>query len=115
MKFVQFAAVSAVVLLVGMGAASAQMAKPTETKGVKVDLLTSYDLGKEGLTDYTSRQYQMRKIVFAPGGVFMYHSHADRPGAAYLVSGRLVEHRDGAPDRIWKAGDVIVESTDVKQ
>jgi len=114
MKFVQFAAVSAVVLLVAMGTASAQMAKPTENKGLTRDVLTSYDLGKQGLTDYGSRQFQIVKITLAPGGVAAYHSHADRPGGAYLVKGRLVEHRDGAPDRTLKVGDVITETTDVK-
>lgn len=114
MKFSQFAAVSAVALLIGMGTASAQMAKPTETKGLTRDVLTSYDLGKQGLDDYKSRQYQSVKITLAPGGVVAYHSHADRPGSAYLLKGRLVEHRDGAPDRRLKAGDVLTETTDVK-
>jgi quercetin dioxygenase-like cupin family protein len=114
MKFVQLAAVSAVALLIGMGTASAQMAKPTENKGLTVENLTVYDLGKQGLTDYGSRQFQIRKITLAPGGVVAYHSHADRPGGTYLVTGSLVEHRDGAPDRTYKAGDVITETTDVK-
>jgi quercetin dioxygenase-like cupin family protein len=114
MKFVQFAAVSAVALLIGMGTASAQMAKPTENKGVTTDVLTTFDLGKQGLNDYQSRQFVIRKITLAPGGVAAYHSHADRPGGAYLTEGSLIEHRDGAPDKTLKIGDVITETTDVK-
>lgn len=114
MKFVHFAALCAVALLVGVGAASSQMAKPTETKGVTRDVVVSYDLGKQGLTDYGSRQFQIVKITLAPGGVAAYHSHSDRPGGGYLVQGTLMEHRDGAPDRVLKAGDALTETTDVK-
>jgi len=114
MKLVQFAAVSAVALLIGVGAGSAQMAKPTDTKGFTRDVLTSYDLGKQGLTDYASRQYQIQKLTLAPGGVIAYHSHTDRPGGAYVIKGQFVEHRDGAPDRVLKVGDVLTETTDVK-
>jgi len=114
MRFVHFAALCAVALLVGVGAASSQMTKPTESKGVTRNVLVSYDLGKQGLTDYGSRQFQIVKITLAPGGVAAYHSHADRPGGLYVVQGTLMEHRDGVPDRVVKAGDTITETTDVK-
>ena len=114
MKFIPLAAVSAAALLIGMGTASAQMAKPTENKGLTTDILTSFDLGKQGLDDYKSRQFRARKITVAPGGVGAYHSHADRPAVAYVLTGTIIEHRDGAPDRTLKAGDVIAETTDVK-
>jgi quercetin dioxygenase-like cupin family protein len=114
MTFVRLATVSAVALLLGTGTASAQMAKPTENKGMSADNLASFDLGKQGLDDYKSRQFRARKITLAPGGVAAYHSHADRPSVAYLLRGRVTEHRDGAPDRLLKAGDVITETTDVK-
>jgi len=90
------------------------MDKPTESKGVTRNVVVSYDLGKQGLTDYGSRQFQIVKITLAPGGVAAYHSHADRPGGGYLIQGTLVEHRDGAPARVLKVGDSITESTDVK-
>jgi quercetin dioxygenase-like cupin family protein len=114
MKFIPLAAVSAVALLIGMGTASAQMAKPTENKGFAADNLTTLDLGKQGLDDYKSRQFRARKLTLAPGGVAAYHSHADRPAITYLLNGSVIEHRDGAPDKTLKAGDVITETTDVK-
>lgn len=114
MRLVRLAAVSAVALLIGMGTASAQTAKPTENKGMTADNLTSFDLAKQGLDDYKSRQFRARKITLAPGGVVAYHSHADRPSITYLLKGSIIEHRDGAPDRTVKAGDVITETTDVK-
>jgi quercetin dioxygenase-like cupin family protein len=105
---------SAVALLIGVGTASAQTAKPTENKGLTVADLASYDLGKQGLDDYKSRQFRARKITLAPGGVGAYHSHADRPAVAYVLTGTIIEHRDGAPDRTLHSGDVIIETTDVK-
>lgn len=114
MRLVRLATVSAVALLIGMGTASAQTAKPTDNKGMTADILTSFDLGKQGLDDYKSRQFRARKITLAPGGVVAYHSHADRPSVAYLLKGSIIEHRDGAPDRTVKAGEVITETTDVK-
>jgi len=113
-KTAQVVAASAVALLLGLGAASAQTAKPTENKGMAAENLTSFDLGKQGLDDYKSRQFRARKITLAPGGVAAYHSHADRPSVAYVLEGSIIEHRDGAADRTLKPGDVITETTDVK-
>ena len=104
---------SAVALLIGLGAAAAQQAKPTENKGFKADVLTSVDLGKQGLNDYNSRQMRMRKITLAPGGVVAYHSHSSRPAMDYVLKGAVVDHRDGVPDRTYKAGDTFAENTDV--
>jgi quercetin dioxygenase-like cupin family protein len=42
------------------------------------------------------------------------HSHAQRPAFTYVLSGTLLEHHKGAPDRIYKAGEVLVETTDVE-
>jgi quercetin dioxygenase-like cupin family protein len=104
---------SAVALLIACGTAAAQQAKPTENKGMKADVLTTIDLGKQGLNDYNSRQMRMRKITLAPGGVVGYHSHSDRPAMDYVLKGAVIDHRDGVPDRTYKAGDKITENTDV--
>lgn len=106
-------AASAVVILIAVGSTAAQQAKPTENKGLKADVLTSIDLGKQGLNDYNSRQMRMRKVTLAPGGVLAYHSHSNRPTMDYIIKGAVLEHRDGASDRIYKAGDTITENTDV--
>ena len=113
MKIDRLIAASAFILLIGIGAASGQMAKPTENKGLIVDSLTSIDLGKQGLDDYKIRQFRARKITLAPNGIVAAHSHADRPGITYLLEGSIIEYRDGTPDRTLKAGDVVTETTDV--
>ena len=113
MRATGFIAASTVALLIGLGGTAAQQAKPTENKGFNADVLTTIDLGKQGLNDYNSRQMRMRKIVLAPGGVIAYHSHSNRPTMDYIIKGAVLEHRDGVPDRVYKAGDTITENTDV--
>ena len=105
----------ALALVVGMaaGAVFAAQEPPTENKGMKVAQLAGFDLGKQGLKDYEQRQMRMRQIDFAPGGVAAFHRHAQRPALSYILKGELLEHRKGAADRVYKAGDVITETTDV--
>jgi quercetin dioxygenase-like cupin family protein len=113
MKSTRLIAASAVALLIAWDTAVAQQAKPTENKGLKSDVLTTIDLGKQGLNDYNSRQLRMRKTNLAPGGVVAYHSHSSRPAMDYVLKGAVIDHRDGAPDRTYKAGDTFSENTDV--
>ncbi|HEY3794710.1 MAG TPA: cupin domain-containing protein [Bradyrhizobium sp.] len=61
----------------------------------------------------SQRQMRIRQITIEPGGVAGFHSHKDRPALSYIMKGNLTEHRKGGPDRIYKAGEVLVESTDV--
>jgi quercetin dioxygenase-like cupin family protein len=106
--------VAPVGLLIGVLAGAVQaVSAPTENKGVKIDLLSAYELGKQGLDDYQTRQFRVRQVAIAPGGMVAVHSHKDRPGMAYIVTGTLVEHRDGQEAREYKGGDVITETTDV--
>jgi len=102
-------------LLVGVAAGSVFAAgeAPTENKGFKAAQLSAFDMGKQGLKDYEQRQMRIRRIDFEPGGVAAFHSHKERPALSYMLAGELVEHRKGAPDRVYKAGDVITETTDV--
>ena len=106
-----------VVLLVAVFAAAALPAlaqqAPSENKGMKADVLSSFALGKQGLDDYAQRQIRMRQITIEPGGVAGFHSHKDRPALTYVMKGTLTEHRKGGPDRTYKAGEVITEGTDV--
>ena len=37
----------------------------------------------------------------------------DRPALRYIMNGSLTEHRKGGPDRTYKNGEVITESTHV--
>ena len=102
-------------LMVGVAAGTVFAAGevPKENKGFKAAQLSAFDLGKQGLKDYEQRQIRMRRIDFEPGGIAAFHSHSQRPALSYVLAGELVEHRNGAPDRVYKAGDVITETTDV--
>lgn len=94
----------------GLGAAVGQQA-PTENKGVKVEKSAVLELTEE-IDGVQGRQLRLRVITLEPGGVVGVHTHNGRPGAAYVLSGTLTEHRgDQAIDR--KAGDVWVEGKDV--
>jgi quercetin dioxygenase-like cupin family protein len=110
--------VAAVFAACGMGviagAVLAQQAAPTENKGVNAQQISGFDLSKQGLKDFEQRQMRIRKITLEPGGVAGMHSHAQRPALSYILSGTIIEHRKGAPDRTYKAGEVITESTDVE-
>jgi quercetin dioxygenase-like cupin family protein len=97
----------------GLSAAVAQLA-PTENKGMKAEALSGFALGKQGLDDFAQRQMRIRQITVEPGGVAGFHSHKDRPALTYVMKGSVTEHRKGGPDRTYKAGEVITESTDVE-
>jgi quercetin dioxygenase-like cupin family protein len=92
--------------------AAAQQA-PAANKGVKAEALSALALGKQGLDDLSQRQMRMRRITIEPGGVAGFHSHKDRPALSYVMQGALTEHLKGSPDRTYKAGEVIVEGSDV--
>jgi quercetin dioxygenase-like cupin family protein len=96
----------------GLSTAVAQQAS-TENKGMKAEALSGFALGKQGLDDLAQRQMRIRQITIEPGGVAGFHSHKDRPALSYIMKGSLTEHRKGGPDRTYKAGEVITESTDV--
>jgi quercetin dioxygenase-like cupin family protein len=107
--------VSAIVAtFVAAGSAFAQETPPTENKGVSVTPISAYELSKQGLKDFDQRQMRIRQLKMEPGGVAALHSHAQRPAFTYVLSGTLLEHRKGAPDRTYKAGEVLVESSDVE-
>jgi quercetin dioxygenase-like cupin family protein len=66
-----------------------------ETKGVKVELLATVDLGPE-IEGMAGRQLRMRMVTIEPGGVFgPMHDHKDRPGVVYILQGTIADHRDG--------------------
>ncbi len=106
--------VTLLVLGASIGAAVADQMPPTENKGMAAKPLSGFDLGKQGLKDYEQRQMRIRQITLAPGGVAAFHSHSQRPALSYILSGNLTEHRKGSSEaRIYHAGEVITESTDV--
>lgn len=86
------------VLSAGFGSANGQQAAPTENKGVTVKQLATVDLGPE-IAGMKGRHLRMRMLTIEPGGVFAVHSQIDRPLTAYVVQGKVTEHR----------GDVVKE------
>ena len=78
---------SILVLVAGLGTALAQQ-PPMENKGMKVEPLSGYALGKQGLDDFAQRQFRIRQITIEPGGVAGFHSHKERPAMTYIMKGR---------------------------
>jgi len=104
--------VAVLAVVSGLSTAVAQQ-PPIENKGMKAEALSGFPLGKQGLDDLSQRQMRIRQITIEPGGVAGFHSHKDRPALTYIMRGSLTEHRKNGPDRTYKAGEVITESTDV--
>ena len=66
-----------------------------ETRGVKVELLATVDLGPEieGMAGY---QLRTRRVTMEPGAVFgPLHDHQGRPGSVYVLQGTITDFRDG--------------------
>jgi quercetin dioxygenase-like cupin family protein len=95
----------------GIGTATAQQAAPTETKGLTIAPLSEVDLASE-IPAMQGRQLRLRMITFAPGGVLGVHSHKDRPGAAFILKGTVIEHR-GEVAKEYSAGQSWAENGNV--
>ena len=97
-----------------IGSSVAQMAAPTENKGIAVEPLgtvTEDSLKAQiGLEGYI---LQMRVVSVAPGGQIRKHDHATRPGLVKMLKGEWVE---GTPagERTLRAtsNTVLVERKD---
>ncbi len=95
------------ILFAAVSGAIGQQTAPTENKGVTVKQLSSVDLGPE-IEGMNGRQLRMRMITVEPGGIFGVHSHKDRPGTAYVLQGKIIEHR-GAMAKEYGVGDTWTE------
>lgn len=70
--------------------------------------LASEFAGMEG------KELRVREITILPGGVIAVHQHDARPGAAYILEGEIVEHRNDATSPITRVvGDIAFEKTGV--
>lgn len=69
----------------------AQMAPPTESKGIAAKVIGTLPLALE-ISGIENRQLRMRVLTMAPGGVFAIHSHADRPSVEYVLKGQATEY-----------------------
>ena len=76
---------SILVFLAGLGTAVAQQ-PPMENKGLKIELLSSYALGKQGLDDFAQHQFRIRQQTLEPGGVAGFHLGAGSARASRVSS-----------------------------
>ncbi len=91
-----------------MQVGTAQQVTPTENKNVTFTPLTAVDLGPE----IPGLQLRLRMITLEPGGVIGVHSHKDRPGAAYVLKGMVIDHR-GDTAKEYSAGGNWAEDRNV--
>ena len=91
-----FLAVLGTGVVVGYAYAQSHRQPPTEHKGVgvvKLGALSEKSLQTQiGLSGYVM---QLREITLAPGGQIAKHSHANRPGLVWTLSGSWTEGRAG--------------------
>ena len=104
--------VMAALLLVISQTAATQEAKPQETKGVSVGTTDILAIAAQ-IPEVKGYVLRMRKITLEPGAVIAHHSHANRPVAAYVVSGEFTEVRDDAPEITRYPGEQWVEGADI--
>jgi len=102
-----------VVGLIALGVAIKVIAgdkPPTETQGLKADVLQQNNLGAQ-LPALKDHDLRARFIRWAPGATITEHSHAERPGVVYVVKGGIIEYRNG--ERIeYKEGDSWIEDAE---
>jgi quercetin dioxygenase-like cupin family protein len=82
---------------------------PTAPVGVSDVVRSSTDLSKEPAA-IAGRQFRLRQLDIAPGGIVPWHSHDDRPAMIYIVSGEIYEYSSScAVPILHKPGDVAPE------
>jgi quercetin dioxygenase-like cupin family protein len=78
--------------------------------GVADTVRSTIDLGSQAPM-LANRQFRLRQLDIAPGGIVPWHSHDDRPAQIYIVKGTIVEYASNcAAPIVHKAGDVAAEA-----
>ena len=86
---------------------------PTKPKGIGVQDLGKFDLGKE-LQGMEGRLVRARLWNMEPGGIVPVHSHENRPAQIYVLTGEVVEYRsDSDQPHVYRAGDLSLEAEGV--
>jgi quercetin dioxygenase-like cupin family protein len=85
---------------------------PTETTGIESSkVLGSMSLAGE-FAGTENHKLRVREVTVLPGGQVAVHQHNSRPGAAYILEGELVEHRNDTNGPITRvAGAVALEKS----
>jgi quercetin dioxygenase-like cupin family protein len=90
----------------------AQMAPPTESKGIAAKVIGSLPLAPE-ISGIENRQLRMRVVTMAPGGVFAVHSHADRPSVEYVLKGQATEYIGDSSKKYTEGESVLAGKSTV--
>ena len=94
------------------GQGLAQVAPPTEHKGLEVEKLgfvpAESMAAQVGLDGHI---LLLRRITINPGGQIAKHSAASTPGVVYMESGTWTEGRDSGETE-YSAGDTFIEDKD---
>lgn len=81
----------------------------TEPKGVTDTVIGSIDLAREPVA-IPGRQFRLRRLEVAPGGVVPWHGHGNRPAIIHVVSGEITEYSSDCKVPIThRAGDTVPE------
>jgi quercetin dioxygenase-like cupin family protein len=88
--------------------------RSTVTQGVlAVKRLGGEPLGKDFIA-LKGRELRLRELTIAPGGTIALHQHDQRPGAAYILEGKMTELRGpGFAPRVLGPGEVAYEGSGV--
>jgi Uncharacterized conserved protein, contains double-stranded beta-helix domain len=87
-----------------------ELTGPTETRGVtSIESLGIVELGRE-FPAMEGRQMRARIFTIEPGGIIGLHTHSQRPGYAYIISGKIIEHRNDTVEPVThSAGSIAME------
>ena len=84
----------------------AQMAAPSEHKGLKVAALGVIpEESMKATVGLSGHKLQLREITIEPGGQIAKHSHETRPGLVKVISGSWVEGRPSGETEFAASGD----------
>lgn len=85
---------------------------PTETTGIaESKVLGSMSLAGE-FAGTENHMLRVREVTVLPGGQVAVHQHTSRPGAAYILEGEMVEHRNDADGPLTRMqGAVALEKS----
>jgi quercetin dioxygenase-like cupin family protein len=85
---------------------------PTETFGIEsAEVLGTMSLAGE-FAGTEGHMLRVREVTVLPGGQVAVHQHNSRPGAAYVLEGELIEHRNDADAPLTRVtGAVALEKT----
>jgi len=83
---------------------------PEKTSGISAEVAHINGLEAQ-IPAMSGYQLRGRKLTILPGGGTVEHSHAERPGIVVVLSGEIVEVRNGKM-QVFKEGDTWIEKSD---